>query len=113
MFCVKLSRKFLKNSHFWKKKYFYTRTKIRNYFYTGALTPSPKNLSDKHLSFLESVKQPSCKVNKKFLMEASYPKLPQLLSAGGEYSLSVFARGGGEDSKVSARGGQDSKIFGH
>ena len=51
---------------FWKKKYFYARTKIRKHFYTGNLTPFPKNLSDKQLSFLESVKQPSFKVNKNF-----------------------------------------------
>ena len=38
MICVEISRNFSKNPHLWEK-YFYSRTKIRKYFYTGALTP--------------------------------------------------------------------------
>ena len=39
---VKVSRKFSKNPQFWQKSISAQGRKFRKYFYTGALTPSPK-----------------------------------------------------------------------
>merc|ERR1712240_470000 len=46
--CVEVSRKFSKNPHFWQKSISTHARKFRKYFYTGALTPTPKNISEKH-----------------------------------------------------------------